>query len=93
MFNIKRDLLGLALAIGFTASAAKMPQPHVTMNPRPEPRKKGKSGITRRLFARGYNRYAKVPQGERECVRRIGGQAYEEFKARDRVRRGLPAQK
>lgn len=32
-------------------------------------------------------------QGEREMARRIGGDVYQRFLAKDRVRRGLPAQK
>lgn len=91
MYNIKRSLLGLATIIGITSMIHGTPQPHLTIQPRPERKRKG--AITRRVYARrSYNKYVGV-QSERECVRRIGGQAQKEFLARDRVRRGLPAQK
>lgn len=38
------------------------------------------------------NRY-RPHQSSRECLRRIGGAMWEQFKRDDRVRRGLPADK
>ena len=36
-----------------------------------------------------YNKYTKPHAGSRECARRRGGEAWESFKASDRLRRGL----
>lgn len=41
---------------------------------------------------RQSNRY-RPHQSSRECLRRIGGAMWEQFKRDDRVRRGLPADK
>lgn len=41
---------------------------------------------------RSFGKYS-PHQGTRECLRRVGGEAWARFKENDRVRRGLPPQK
>lgn len=44
-----------------------------------------------RVFRTWRSSAPQIKQGARECARRKGGQTWAEFKAADRVRRGLPS--
>lgn len=61
-----------------------------TLSPRPtSSRKRGRMPVN--PFSRLWGRSKYMPhQGKRECARRRGGDDWANFKARDRIRRGLP---
>jgi hypothetical protein len=73
-------MTGSALAM----MGASVSAPHVVTHPQ------RRSRPLRRLFPQyGSGRY-RPHQGERERARRRGGIEWAEFRARDRIRRGLP---
>jgi hypothetical protein len=74
-------LLGMAAALGIGPS---VPEPRLLKSAGAGPER-------RRWFYRAGG--CKPHQGPRECARRRGGQDWADFKAADRVRRGLPAMK
>lgn len=78
--GIAAALLSIAAAVGIGPS-----------DPVPKLKSAGAGPERRRWFYRvgGW----KPHQGPRECARRRGGQDWADFKAADRVRRGLPAMK
>lgn len=83
--------LALSARMGGHPGKAKAPQPPTKS--RPIKNRKGKTIDVYRGYPRlPYSRY-RPHQSTRECLRRIGGGMWEQFKRDDRVRRGLPADK
>lgn len=95
----RKSFLAAALAMLSTPLAAASDfMLRAPATPPPQSRNRSGKPKARKAKARGRNRFRWfqgrcVPQGERECARRRGGQDWADFKAADRVRRGLPAMK
>lgn len=90
MFNRKNPLATMMIAALLG---------HMTFHPGkaapPPPPKRGRTpgrNVQRGLIRLTGSRY-RPHQSSRECLRRIGGAMWEQFKRDDRVRRGLPADK
>lgn len=81
MFNRSRMLLAGLMA----ALSGNLPE-----GPKPNKRaaRRFAPTITRMLMAPSASRY-RPHQGERERLRRVGGLYWEQYKAMDRLRRGL----
>lgn len=79
-------LAGLSTSGGHAAGELVLRPPH-----QPPATRQRKSSKPKKRRARAYSTN-RMPnrQGERECARRRGGQDWAEFKALDRIRRGLP---
>lgn len=78
----------VSLAAAILAAAASMEKLGDAVNaasPKPQTR-----GPTRtRVFRTWRSSAPQIKQGARECARRQGGQVWAEFKAADRIRRGV----
>lgn len=94
MHNRSRPLSAIAALFAFAFSARIRPALPQFMAP-PGKRRFDKArgyDVYRAPQIRGKSRY-RPHQSTRECLRRIGGGMWEQFKRDDRVRRGLPADK
>ena len=83
-FPINRASLAAAIAALAGAVIAKDPGGGLST---PRPVRKAPTRI--RQFRTRRSSAPQIKQGARECARRQGGQAWADFKAADRVRRGL----
>ncbi len=99
MFNRKNMLaalvnVALLSRLGHGARDKKALAPPAPQKSRKLKDTKGRDITVMRGYPRrvGGGRY-RPHQSTRECLRRIGGGVWEQFKRDDRVRRGLPADK
>lgn len=83
--------LALSARMGGRPGKAKAPPPPTKS--RTLKTCKGTDYVVRRGMIRLTGSRYRPHQSTRECMRRIGGGMWEQFKRDDRVRRGLPADK